>query len=95
MYAVGRLGRLPRRFLRHLALYTALLILFAVGTGFGVGHQKPVSSAASGFILSMLPAFFRHWRKTRRAWLSAVPLPEGTSRQYSENGRFDGFWGSQ
>ncbi|MGI6149058.1 MAG: stage II sporulation protein M [Firmicutes bacterium] len=46
MYAVGRLGEIAKTFfVRHLALYTALLILFAVGIGFGALATKSLSQA--------------------------------------------------
>ena len=46
MYAVGKLGEVAKEFfLRHLALYTALLILFAMGIGFGAMATQSLSQA--------------------------------------------------
>jgi stage II sporulation protein M len=46
MYAVGKLGEVAKEFfLRHLALYTALLILFAIGIGFGAMATQSLSQA--------------------------------------------------
>lgn len=46
MYAVGKLGEIVKGFfIRHLALYTALLILFAMGIGFGALATQSLSQA--------------------------------------------------
>jgi len=46
MYAVGQLGEIMKAFfLRHLALYAALLVLFAVGIGFGALATQSLSYA--------------------------------------------------